>query len=132
MHLTKMTEKEILELINPLMDNCLAGSNEDNHDKHVKDFTGRMKAIVTPENLKNQLAQTPRAYFTHREFVHLFRRENSIGVVWKQFISTSSDELMNQAIFALPKGQGASVAKSLGHCFDPVTRNDNGGATQRI
>ena len=43
MHFTKMTQKEILELINPLMDNCLAGSNEDNHDKHVKDFTGRMK-----------------------------------------------------------------------------------------
>ena len=81
MHLTEMTEKEILELINPLMDNCLAGSNEDNHGKHVMDFTGRMKAIVTPENLRNQLSQTPRAYFTNREFVHLFRRKNSIGVV---------------------------------------------------
>ena len=95
----EMEKRQILNIVEPIMDNCLAGSNEDNHDKHVKDFTGRMKAIVTPENLKNQLAQTPRAYFTHREFVHLFRRENSIGVVWKQFISTSSDELMNQAIF---------------------------------
>ena len=99
MHFTKMTQKEILKLINPLMDNCLAGSNEDNHGKHVKDFTERMKGIVTPENLRNQLSQTPRAYFTRREFSHLFRRKNSIGVVWKQSISTSTDELMNQAIF---------------------------------
>lgn len=101
---TTLTDDEILALIEPLMENCLAGSNEGDHAKHVRDFTDRMKQIVTPENLARQLSHTPRAYFTTREFISLFRRENAVGVVWKQFISTSSDVLINQAIFVEQEG----------------------------
>ena len=94
-----MNEKEILDIVEPIMDNWLEGSNEANHPKHTRDFTERMKNIVTPENLKKQLSHSPRAYFTKRKFIHIFRRNKSIGVVWKQSISTSNDELMNQTIF---------------------------------
>ena len=38
-------------------------------------------------------------FFTKRKFLNIFRRDKSIGVVWKQYTSNSSDELMNQAIF---------------------------------
>ena len=79
-----MNEKKILDIIEPIMDNCLEGSNEDNYQKHTRDFTDRMKHIVTPENLKKQLSHIPRTYFTRRKFIHLFRRNKSIGVVWKQ------------------------------------------------
>ena len=58
-----------------------------------------MKNIVTPENLKMQLSQEPRTLFTSREFICLFRRQRSIGVVWRQYVSNNNDELMNQAIF---------------------------------
>jgi len=99
MSFINMNEKEILNIVEPIMDNCLEGSNEANHQKHTRDFTERMKNIVTPENLKKQLSHSPRAYFTKRKFIHIFRRNKSIGVVWKQSISTSNDELMNQTIF---------------------------------
>ena len=94
-----MEQNEILKIVEPIMDNCLSGSNEDNHAKHTRDFTERMRKIVTPENLKLQLSKEPRAFFTNREFIHLFRRQSSIAVIWKQYISASNDELMNQAIF---------------------------------
>lgn len=99
MNFLELNEEEILRIIEPIMDNCLNGSNENDHAKHVRDFTQRMREIVTPENLKMQLSQEPRAFFTDREFIHLFRRQNSIGIIWKQYISSSRDELMNQAIF---------------------------------
>jgi len=99
MSFINMNEKEILNIVEPIMDNCLEGSNEANHQKHTIDFTERMKNIVTPENLKKQLSHSPRAYFTKRKYIHIFRRNKSIGVVWKQSISTSNDELMNQTIF---------------------------------
>ena len=99
MNFVEMNDGEILRLIDPIMDNCLSGSNENNHAKHVRDFTQRMRKIVTPENLALQLSTEPRSFFTDREFIHLFRRQNSIGVLWKQYISTSDDELLNQAIF---------------------------------
>ena len=50
MQLSKMSTEEILEVVEPLMDNCLAGSNENDHAKHVEHFTQRMKGIVTPES----------------------------------------------------------------------------------
>jgi len=44
-----------------MMDNCLEGSNEVNHAKHVRDFTDRLKNVVTPGNLKSagQTAKSP-------------------------------------------------------------------------
>ena len=83
MNFLEMDDERILSIVDPIMDNCLKGSNENNHAKHVKDFTERMRNIETPENLKMQLSHEPRAFFTNRKFVHLFRRQSSIGVVWK-------------------------------------------------
>ena len=105
MKFIEMKENEILGIVEPIMDNCLNGSNEDNHAKHTRDFTERMRKIVTPENLKLQLSKEPRAFFTERQFIKLFRRKNSIGIIWKQFISTSNDELINQAIFVERNGK---------------------------
>ena len=94
-----MNEKEILNIVEPIMDNCLEGSNEGNYEKHTRHFTDRIKSIVTPEELQRQLSSYPKVYFTSREFLHLFRRRDSIGIVWKQSISNNTDELINQAIF---------------------------------
>ena len=105
MALRDLDDAEILRVVDPLMDNCLAGSNEGNHAKHVRDFTDRMKNIVTPDELARQLAHDPRVLFTDREFVAVFRRLCSIGVVWRQKVSTSDDELMNQAIFVEQDGK---------------------------
>ena len=63
-----------------------------------------MKSIVTPKELEKQLSSYPKVYFTHREFLHFFRRTDSIGIVWKQFTSLNNDELINQAIFKIIKG----------------------------
>ena len=83
MNFLEMDEERILSIVDLLVDNSLNGSNENNHAKHVKDFTERMRNIVTLENLKMQLSHEPRAFFSNRKFVHLFRRQSSIGVEWK-------------------------------------------------
>ncbi|GIR63578.1 MAG: hypothetical protein CM15mP68_2440 [Pseudomonadota bacterium] len=38
MQLSKMSTEEILEVVEPIMDNCLAGANENDHAKHVEHF----------------------------------------------------------------------------------------------
>ncbi len=100
-----LSEDEILNLVEPIMDSCLEGSNECDHKKHTKDFTDRMKSIVTPEELKRQLSIEPKVFWTKREFVCLFRRSDSVGIVWKQKTSSSNDELINQAIFKEVEGK---------------------------
>ena len=109
MKLAAMTEEEILGIVEPMMDNCLEGSNEDDHAKHVRDFTDRLKQIVTPEDFRSQKlrdaqlsysqADRPRGLFAGREFVCLIRKKYSIGIVWRQFLSTSDDEFVNHAVF---------------------------------
>ncbi len=66
-----MQEDVIRGLVEPIMNNCLAGSNEENHTKHVRDFTEIVKNIVTHESLKMQLSQKPGTLFTSREFIYL-------------------------------------------------------------
>ena len=64
-----------------------------------------MKNIVTPDELRRQLSVEPKIYFTEREFLYLFRRRDSIGIVWKQSISSNNDELINQAILGKLKAR---------------------------
>ncbi|MEM7180742.1 MAG: hypothetical protein AAF518_07510 [Spirochaetota bacterium] len=103
--LNEKSDADILRIIEPLMDNCLAGSNEGDHARHVRDFTDRLRNIVTPENLKAQLEYRPHGEFTKREFVALFRKRDAVGVVWRQWISANDDEFVNHAIFVERDGR---------------------------
>ena len=62
MKFPNLSEDEILNIVEPIMDSCLEGSNECDHKKHTKDFTDRMKSIVTPEELKRQLSIEPKVF----------------------------------------------------------------------
>ena len=100
-----LSTEKILSIVEPLMQNCLEGSNVGDHKKHVRDFTDRMKNIVTPEELQKQLSGKPRTHFTDRQFLDVFRRRDSVGIVWKQSISSCDDEFINQAIFKEVEGK---------------------------
>ena len=101
------SDDELLLIFEPMMENSLAGSNEIDHARHVRDFTDRLRNIVTRENLESQCADyQPRlGRFGQREFVCLFRRESSVAVVWRQFFTNSEDEFVNQANFVLVDGR---------------------------
>ena len=100
-----LSTEKILSIVEPFMQNWLEGSNGGDHKKHVRDFTDRMKNIVTPEEIQKQLSGKPRTYFTDRKFLDVFRRRDSVGIVWKQSISSGDDELINQAIFKEVEGK---------------------------
>lgn len=101
MKLEGMSDQEILQVIDPIMDNLMQGSTDIDHAKHTRDFTERMKCIVTPERLRDICVdyQARIGYFGKREFVALFRREKSIAVIWKLSCSKSSDEFVAEAVF---------------------------------
>jgi hypothetical protein len=44
-----MTEQQILAIADPIMDNLMDASTQRDHARHVRDFTERLKAIVTPD-----------------------------------------------------------------------------------
>ena len=101
MSLAQMTDAEILAIVEPLMDNCLAGSTKRDHAKHVRDFMDRLRAMVTPGNLAVQLesGQPTNGYFAERELIGIFRKPDRFGVVWRQFLTKAEGEIVNHAVF---------------------------------
>ena len=101
-----LTDVEILTLIESLMSNMMEGSTEINHAKHTRDFTARMRCIVTPDHLRwvCEDYQSKWGFFGRREFVALFRRTDSVAIIWRQFCSRSSDERVAEAVFTMEDG----------------------------
>ena len=71
MMLSHQSDADIMAIANPIMDNLMAGSTAIDHAQHTRDFSERMKAIVTPEHLQYvcQHYQAQWGYFTERELV---------------------------------------------------------------
>ena len=49
MNFEEMSEKEILDIATPIMDNLMDASSKIDHEAHIRDFTDRMKNIVTKD-----------------------------------------------------------------------------------
>lgn len=86
MNFKKMTDDEILAIANPIMDNLMDASTEIDHPKHVRDFSDRLKAIVTKDNLESMCKayQSEKGFFKDRIFVSVFKRPDTVAIVWKQ------------------------------------------------
>lgn len=86
MNFQEMSDEEILSIANPMMDNLMDASTNIDHPKHVRDFSDRLKAIVTKDNLEHMCNayQSEKGFFKDRTFVSTFKRPDSVAIVWKQ------------------------------------------------
>lgn len=107
MELAARSDEEILAVVNPLMDNLMQGSTEVDHAKHVRDFTDRLKSLVSEEGLKRMCEhyQADIGFFTDREALSVFRRQDSVGVVWRQAASKTDDELIASIVVVEQDGR---------------------------
>jgi hypothetical protein len=105
MDFSKLSDKEILDIANPLMENLMDGSSEHDYEKHSKDFTERLKNIVTKENLEKQLRENKLGEFTKRELISIIRKKNSVFVLWKQWLSKSTDEFLAEIVIVEKDGK---------------------------
>jgi hypothetical protein len=89
MELAKKSDEEILKVVEPIMDNLMAASTDIDHARHVRDFTDRIKNIVTETYLEKVCVQyqTEKGFFTERKLVAIFRRPDSVALVWRQKFS---------------------------------------------
>lgn len=100
MELSKNSDAEILAVANPIMDNLMLGSKEINHEKHIRDFTDRLKCIVTKDYLEKVCRdyQAKWGHFGEREFVAIFRRPASVAVIWRQWCTQQEGEFVAELV----------------------------------
>jgi hypothetical protein len=107
MNFEEMSEKEIFDIANPIMDNLMGASTEIDHERHTKDFTDRMKNIVTKEYLQGvcEHYQAEKGYFSKREPVAVFRRPDSAAIVWKQSFTKAQGEFVAEMVLVNKDGK---------------------------
>ena len=107
MGLSRRSDDEILGIVDPIMDNLMAASTDIDHARHVRDFTDRLKKIVTPERLDQvcHRYQKEWGYLDKREFVAVFRRATSVAVVWKQWCTKTDDEFVAELVLVEENGR---------------------------
>ncbi len=100
MNFQKMSEKEILAIATPIMDNLMQASTDIDHAKHVQDFTKRAKAIVTKEHLEwvCKKYQEEKGFWLKREPIAVFRRPDSAAIIWKQYCSKADGEYVAEIV----------------------------------
>ena len=100
MTLESMSDDEILRVANPIMDNLIGASTAIDHERHIRDFSDRMKAIVTKEYLQKVCTnyQREKGYFSRREPVAVFRRPSAVAIVWKQWFTKAPGEFVAEMV----------------------------------
>ena len=100
MNFEKMTDQDILDIANPLMDNLMDASTDIDHERHVKDFTDRLKNIVTKEHLQKVCTkyQSEKGFFSRREPVAIFKRPESAAIIWKQLFTKAQGEYVAEMV----------------------------------
>ena len=100
MNFEELSDDEILSIAEPIMDNLMQASTNVDHVAHVKDFTGRLKNIVTKDYFQSvcEQYQSEKGYFSAREVVAVFKRPESAAIIWKQQFSRVKGEFVAEMV----------------------------------
>ncbi|MFT3813023.1 MAG: hypothetical protein QM740_06550 [Acidovorax sp.] len=107
MDLSQRSDSEILSIANPIMDNLMDASTEINYERHIRDFTDRLKSVPSKERLQwiCQDYQSTKGFFAQREFVAAFRRPESVAIVWKQTFTKQPGEFVAEMVLVQQGGR---------------------------
>lgn len=100
MNLPQKSDSEILSIANPIMDNLMDASTAIDYERHIRDFTDRLKSVLPKERLEwiCQDYQSKKGFFSKREFVAIFRRPESVAIIWKQGFTKQPGEFVAEMV----------------------------------
>jgi len=107
MDFEKMSDKEVLDMANRIMDNLMDASTRIDHEAHIRDFTDRMKNIVTKEYLQDvcEKYQNEKGYFSDRQPVAVFKRPGSAAIIWRQSFTKAKGEYVAEMVLVHENGR---------------------------
>jgi hypothetical protein len=107
MNFLHASDSEVLSIANPIMDNLMDASTNIDHAKHIQNFSARMLAIVTKSYFEDvcKQYQQEKGFFAQRELVAIFRRPNSVAIVWKQTFTKAQGEFVAEMVLIEEAGK---------------------------
>lgn len=100
MDLAQQSVEEILAVADPIMDNLMEASTAIDYEQHIRDFTERAKTALSKSALESicKEYQSTKGFFTQRKFVAIFRRPESVAVVWRQAFTKAPGEFVAELV----------------------------------
>ncbi|WP_298581741.1 hypothetical protein [uncultured Luteimonas sp.] len=107
MDLAQKSDAEILAVVTPIMDNLMDASTAIDYERHTRDFTDRLKSVLSKESLQSicEHYQSTKGFFAKREFVAAFRRPDSVAVVWQQRFTKQPGEFVAELVLVQQGGK---------------------------
>lgn len=107
MDLSEKSDAEILAIAEPIMDNLMDASTQIDYERHIRDFSERLKGKLTRESLQSicQQYQSRKGYFAKREPAAIFRRPDSVAIVWRQWFTQQPGEFVAEMVLIQDNGR---------------------------
>ncbi|MBS0149588.1 MAG: hypothetical protein JSR31_01525 [Nitrospira sp.] len=107
MNFEDMSDQDILEIATPIMDHLMEASTRIDYEAHVRDFSDRMKNVVTKEHLRKvcQHYQAEKGFFAERLPVAVFKRPESAAIIWKQRFTKAKGEFVAEMVLVHQNGR---------------------------
>lgn len=107
MDLAHKTDTEILAIAEPIMDNLMDASTAIDYPRHVRDFSERLKDRLSQEQLERicREYQGSKGFFADREFVAMFRRPDSVAIVWRQHFTRQAGDFVAEMVLVQQDGR---------------------------
>ena len=93
------SHSEILNIADPIMNNIVHGSNENDYDKCSKDFSIEMLKSLPKEEFERQLSESYEETGNiekKREFLSCIYRDSGVTVLWKGYFERKKGEVLAQ------------------------------------
>lgn len=107
MELTQKSDAEILAVVAPIMDNLMDASTAIDYERHTRDFTDRAKSVLSKESFEAlcEHYQARRGFFAERKLAAVFRRPDSVAVVWRQSFTRQPGEYVAELVLVERDGR---------------------------
>lgn len=107
MDLTHVSDADILRIANPIMDNLMDASTRIDYEAHVRDFTERLHSML-PKHQFEWICrdyQSSKGYLGERQTIAIFRRPDSVAVIWRQSFSQQEGEFVAEMVLVQQDGR---------------------------
>lgn len=107
MPLSDLDDRELLAIVNPMMDNLMDASTNRDYARHVRDFSARARAGLGESQFLAVCAQyqSERGFFARRELLGILRRPHSVVVTWRQWFTKVEGEYLAELFLAEDGGR---------------------------
>lgn len=107
MDMVRKSDAEIMAVVDPIMDHLMDASTAIDYAAHIRDFTERLRGMLSEDAFKCICAeyQKARGFFAERELVAIFRRPDSVAVVWRQAFTKAPGEFVAELVLVERDGR---------------------------